>query len=57
MADGEGCLCHAKCRAECGCENVDWTPKEVYELKKKNNKLTKTIGWLCNIVLKTNKRK
>jgi hypothetical protein len=29
---GEGCECSARCSCECGCD-VDWTPKEVYELK------------------------
>jgi len=29
---GEGCQCSAYNESECGCD-VDWTPKEVYELK------------------------
>jgi hypothetical protein len=29
---GEGCQCSARCSCECGCD-VDWTPKEVYELR------------------------
>ena len=29
---GEGCQCHAHSEAECGCD-VDWTPREVYELR------------------------
>ena len=29
---GKGCMCHAHSESECGCD-VDWTPKEVYELK------------------------
>jgi len=29
---GKGCLCHAHSESECACD-VDWTPKEVYELK------------------------
>lgn len=29
---GQGCKCHAHSEAECGCD-VDWTPREVYELR------------------------
>jgi uncharacterized coiled-coil DUF342 family protein len=29
---GEGCECHAHSESECGCD-VDWTPREVYELR------------------------
>jgi len=29
---GKGCNCGAKDESECGC-GVDWTPKEVYELR------------------------
>ena len=29
---GKGCQCSAYNESECGCD-VDWTPKEVYELK------------------------
>jgi hypothetical protein len=29
---GEGCLYHAHSEEECGCD-VDWTPREVYELR------------------------
>ena len=38
---GEGCVCHANSKAECGCFDVDWTPKEVYELREENEKLKK----------------
>jgi hypothetical protein len=31
---GEGCQCSARCSCECGCD-VDWTPREVYELRDK----------------------
>jgi hypothetical protein len=31
---GEGCECSARCSCECGCD-VDWTPREVYELRDK----------------------
>ena len=30
--EGKGCKCYAHNASECGC-NVDWTPKEVYELR------------------------
>jgi len=35
---GEGCLCHAHSEAECGCD-VDWTPREVYELREQRARL------------------
>ena len=31
---GGGCECSARCSCECGCD-VDWTPREVYELRDK----------------------
>jgi hypothetical protein len=34
---GEGCQCHAHSEAECGCD-VDWTPREVYELREQRDK-------------------
>lgn len=33
MSDGEGCKCWATCEGECTC-GVDWTPKEVYDLRR-----------------------
>jgi len=36
---GQGCLCHAHSEAECGCD-VDWTPREVYELREKLSAVT-----------------
>jgi hypothetical protein len=35
---GEGCECHAHSEAECGCD-VDWTPREVYELREQRDRL------------------
>ena len=35
---GEGCQCSARCSCECGCD-VDWTPREVYELRKQRDRL------------------
>ena len=31
--EGKGCMCAASNAADCCCENADWTPREVYELK------------------------
>ena len=31
--EGKGCQCCAHNASECGCDDVDWTPKEVYELR------------------------
>ena len=33
--EGMNCKCMARSEAECACNWVDWTPKEVYELRKK----------------------
>lgn len=30
--EGQGCKCYAYNSSECGC-GVDWTPKEIYELR------------------------
>jgi hypothetical protein len=30
---GQGCTCFAWSWVECGCEDVDWTDPEVYELR------------------------
>jgi hypothetical protein len=35
---GQGCECHAHSEAECGCD-VDWTPREVYELREQRDRL------------------
>jgi len=29
MADGMGCRCAAHSEADCGCPDVDWTPREL----------------------------
>lgn len=41
MSDGIGCQCYARCSSECGCENVDWTPREVIELRNQLSHLQK----------------
>jgi len=30
---GKDCHCEARSSYECGCEDADWTPKEVYDLR------------------------
>ena len=39
---GGGCLCHAHSEAECGCD-VDWTPREVYELREQRDMLAEAL--------------
>jgi hypothetical protein len=39
---GEGCECSARCSCECGCD-VDWTPREVYELREQRDKLAEEL--------------
>jgi hypothetical protein len=39
MSNGKGCQCHAHCEHECCCD-ADWTPKEVYDLRAENARLT-----------------
>lgn len=40
---GKGCKCAAYGESECGCPNVDWTDKEVYELRLMVKKLEAEI--------------
>jgi hypothetical protein len=39
---GEGCQCSARCSCECGCD-VDWTPREVYELRVQRDSLAEAM--------------
>jgi hypothetical protein len=39
---GEGCQCSARCSCECGCD-VDWTPREVYELREQRDRLAEAL--------------
>jgi hypothetical protein len=39
---GEGCECSARCSCECGCD-VDWTPREVYELREQRDRLAEEL--------------
>ena len=32
---GKGCECFARYQGDCCCEDADWTPKEVYILRKR----------------------
>ena len=41
--DGMGCICSAWNRSECGCD-VDWTEREVYELREEVNALHERIA-------------
>jgi hypothetical protein len=38
--EGKGCQCYAAYQGECCCEDVDWTPVEVYKLREELAKLT-----------------
>ena len=42
--EGIGCKCMARYQGDCACDDVDWTPKEVYELRKKNAELVQFIS-------------
>ena len=52
---GEGCQCSARCSCECGCD-VDWTPKEVYELREQRDRLAGALRELCETLLKDKPR-
>ena len=43
--EGKGCNCFARNQDECACD-VDWTPKEIIELRKKNAELEKSVSVL-----------
>jgi hypothetical protein len=47
---GEGCECSARCSCECGCD-VDWTPREVYELREQRDRLAEAMRDLCETLL------
>jgi len=49
--EGMGCQCGAHASIECGCD-VDWTPKEVYELQSKINDLTPMASLAEEIITK-----
>jgi hypothetical protein len=41
---GERCECSARCSCECGCD-VDWTSREVYELREQRDRLAEALLW------------
>jgi hypothetical protein len=43
MADGKDCKCWAHGECECGC-GADWTPQEVYDLRKRLSHLMDVAG-------------
>jgi hypothetical protein len=47
---GEGCECSAQCSCECGCD-VDWTPREVYELREQRDRMAEALRELCETLL------
>jgi hypothetical protein len=47
---GEGCQCSARCSCECGCD-VDWTPREVYDLRVQRDRLAEALRELCETLL------
>lgn len=42
--EGKGCKCFARSSSECGCPDVDWTPKAVYELRADGE--SQWLAWL-----------
>jgi hypothetical protein len=46
---GEGCQCSARCSCECGCD-VDWTPREVYELREQRDTLAEACKLLMRVI-------
>ena len=46
---GEGCQCSARCSCECGCD-VDWTPREVYELREQRDMLAEELKEAQNAI-------
>jgi len=49
---GEGCQCSARCSCECGCD-VDWTPREVYDLREQRDRLAEEIEQLKSQLTQT----
>jgi hypothetical protein len=42
--EGKGCICFARSQGDCACD-ADWTPKEVYTLRKRVAELEKALLW------------
>jgi hypothetical protein len=49
MTDGKDCNCAAYGEHECAC-GADWTPQEVYDLRKEKETLIKIANDLCEII-------
>jgi hypothetical protein len=43
MADGIGCKCLARSEWECCCDNVDWTPQEIIDLRADKEELIRCL--------------
>ena len=50
---GKGCMCCAWNENECCEEDVDWTPKEVYELRLQVKELKSQVKKLKNAINET----
>jgi hypothetical protein len=47
--EGKGCKCFARSSNECGCHDVDWTPKAVYELRAERDSLQIALEEISNL--------
>ena len=47
--EGRGCKCEARSSNECGCHDVDWTPKAVYELRAERDSLQIALEEISNL--------
>ena len=47
--EGQGCKCEARSSSECGCHDVDWTPKAVYELRAERDSLQTALEEISNL--------
>ena len=46
---GKGCECFARYQGDCCCEDADWTPKEVYILRKRVAELEEELLNINNV--------
>lgn len=44
---GRGCKCGANYAEDCFCQNVDWTPKEVYEARAERDRAMSIVRRLA----------
>ena len=54
--EGQGCACFARSQGDCSCENADWTPKEVYTLRKRIAELQEEVQELTNQLIAMHKK-